>query len=81
MEAKGSHDRDVLYKIVHGVENVDREAFFSFSQNTRTRGHPMKLIGGRSRTNKRKYIFIQCVVKIWNSLSQDVVIGHQFEWF
>ena len=28
-------------KIMHGVENVERETFFSLSQNTRTqRGHP-----------------------------------------
>ena len=35
----------------------------------------MKLIGGRSRTNKRKDFFIQHIVKLWNSLPQDVVIA------
>ena len=43
-----------VYKIMHGVENVDRETFFSFSHNTRTRGHPMKLIGGKLRTDKSR---------------------------
>ena len=52
-----------VYKITHGVENVDRETPFSLSQNTGTRGHPMKLVGGRSRTNKRKYFFTQHLVK------------------
>ena len=46
-----------VYKNIHGVENVNRESFFSLSQNTRIQGHPMKLTGGRSRTNKRKYFF------------------------
>ena len=40
-------------KIMHGVENVDRETFFSLTQNTSTRGLPMKLIGARFRTEKR----------------------------
>ena len=54
-----------VYKIMHGVENVDRETFFSLSQNTRTQGgHPMKLIGGRSRTNKGKQFFTQHIVKL-----------------
>ena len=66
-----------MYKIMHGVVNVDREAFFSLSQNNRTQDHPIKLIGGRFRTNKRKYFFTQHIVKLWNSLSQDV---SQFEW-
>ena len=48
-----------VYKIMHGVENVERETFFSLSQNTRIQGHPIKMIGGRSRTNTRKYFFIQ----------------------
>ena len=26
----------VVYKIMHGVENVDRETFFSLSHNTKT---------------------------------------------
>ena len=64
-----------VYKIMHGVEKVDRETFFSLTQNSRTRGHPMKLTGGRSRTNKRKYFFTQHIVKLWNSLPQDVVMA------
>ena len=52
-----------VYKIMHVVENAHRETFFSLSQNTRTWGHPIKLTGGRSRTNKRKDFFTQRIVK------------------
>ena len=70
-----------VYKIMHGVENVDRETFFSLSQNTRTQGHPMKLIGGRSGTNTRKYFFTQRIVKLWNALPQDVVMATHLDGF
>ena len=69
------------YKIMHGMENVDRETFFPLSQNTRIQAHPMKLIGGRSRTNKRKYFFTQHIVKLWNSLPQDVVMATNLDGF
>ena len=70
-----------VYKIRQGMENVDRETFFSLSQNTRTPGHPMKLIGGRSRTYKRKYFFTKCIEILWNSLPQDVVMATNLDGF
>ena len=70
-----------VYKIMHGMENVDRETFLSLSQNTRTRGHPIKLIGGRSSSNKKKYFFTQHIVKLWNSLPQDVVMATNLDCF
>ena len=69
------------YKILCGTENVDRETFFSLSQNTRTWGHPMKLIGGRSRTNKRKYFFTQHIVKLWTPLPHDVAMATNLDGF
>ena len=70
-----------VYTIIHDMENVNRKTFFSLSQNSRTRGHPMKLIGERSRTNKRKCFFTQCIVKVRNSLPQDVVMATNLDGF
>ena len=35
----------------------------------------MKQIGGRFSTDKRKDFFTQHIVKLWNSLPQDVVMA------
>ena len=39
------------------------------------------LIGGRSRTNKRKDFFTQHIVKLWNSLPRDVVRATHLDGF
>ena len=66
---------------MHAVGNEDRETFFSLSRNTRTWGHPMMLIGGRSRTNKRMDFFTQRIVKLWNSLPQDLEMATNLDGF
>ena len=70
-----------MYKVMHGMDKrIDRETFFSLSQNTRTQGHPMKLAVGRFRTNKRKHFFIQRIVKIMELTTKGCSDGHQFGW-
>ena len=79
-EAKGRHDRGVQMYTWYGECGLGD--IFSLSQNTRTQwGHPMKLIGGRSRTNKRNYFFTHCIIKLWNSLPQDVVMSTNLDGF
>lgn len=45
------------YKIMHGVDKVDKEKLSSHCPKTRARGHPMKGAPGRIRTDKRKSFF------------------------
>lgn len=49
------------------------EQLFSVSSKTRARGHQMKHQVDGFKTNKGKWFFIQCIIKPWNSLPQDVV--------
>ena len=62
-----------MYKIMQGMDKVDRGKLFSLACNNRNRGHPLQLSVGRVRTDKRKSFLTQCGVSLWNSLSQDVV--------
>lgn len=62
-----------FYKIMSGMETVGRKKLFSVSHNTKIQGQPVKLKDGRFRKN----FITQHVMKLWNSLLQDVVIG---EW-
>lgn len=45
------------YKIMHGVERVERDKLFSLSYNTRTRSPSMKLIDGRLKIYKERWSF------------------------
>ena len=61
-----------LYKMVYGLVRLDVGNFFTFNAMS-TRGHSLKINMQYSRLNYRKYFFINRVVPIWNSLSEDVV--------
>ena len=41
----------------------------------------MELIGGRFRTAKMKDFFTQHIVKLWNSLPEDVVMATNLDSF
>lgn len=56
-----------VYKIMHGIEKVEEESFFSFSYNTRTRSHLLKSLSTRFRTDQRR-----CTINEWHSQPQDV---------
>ena len=52
------------YRIMQGVDKVDRGKLFSLSHNTRTMGHQLKLSVGRVRTDKRKSFLTQHIVSL-----------------
>ena len=61
------------YKILHGMENIDKEIFFESAKLTKLRGHSLKLFKKRSRLAVRKNFFSQRVIDCWNTLPNNIV--------
>ncbi len=60
------------YKILHGVDNVDYEKYFTLNKySTRNNGHKLEV--KMHTTNTFSNSFNYRVVKIWNSLPSEVV--------
>ena len=62
-----------VFKILKGISKLDSASWFQLANNSRTRGHKLKLIKKRSRLDIRKHFFSQRVVNDWNSLPEIVV--------
>ena len=57
-----------LYKIVHGLDNVDYNSFFRYSQIDFTRGDRYKIYVSGTSTSLRHNYFVSRTVSIWNKL-------------
>ena len=67
-----------VYKIIHGIENVDLTKFFTVINDgpcAVTRGHQYKLMLPQVRTERRRNFFSVRVVNKWNKLPNDVVLS------
>ena len=65
-----------VFKIMHGIENVDREKFFKLTTNRTnrdTRGHDWRIFPQHVGSTRRKNFFDTRVIKNWNSLPKDIV--------
>ena len=61
-----------VFKILNGIDKIDREHFFVYSRST-LRGHNQKLFKPRGRLDIKKNSFFNLVIHPWNSLPQDVI--------
>ena len=61
-----------VYRIMHGIDNVDASKFFSAAQTHNTRGHNKKIFKKRTRLRLRGEFFSQRTVNDWNSLPPDL---------
>ena len=74
-------DQIEVFKILNGYENINRNMFFSFKKDSRTRGHEEKLVTDKCRLNIRKYSFSQRTINKWNKLSTDCVTASSVNMF
>ena len=62
-----------VFRIIKGIDKVDQNAFFTLSNDTRTRGHNKKIFKPFSSCNTRANSFSQRTINDWNSLTQEAV--------
>ena len=60
------------FKIMKGIDLVDKEKFFQVNQSD-LRGNDCKIYKSYNRTNIRKNFFSQRVVNHWNELPNSVI--------
>ena len=66
-------DMAMVYRILHGLTNIEPDSLFITQQHSRTRGHPFKLMHIYSRLECRKHSFAIRSVAPWNSLPRKIV--------
>ena len=62
-----------VFKIMRGMDRVNREQLSPLVEGSVTRGHKLKMRGGRFRGDLRKKLFNQRVVTVRNALPGRVV--------
>ena len=62
-----------VFKIIHGLIDIDSNAFFDFDTDYRTRGHKYKLRGFCSRLDLRCHWFSSRIISHWNGLPAAMV--------
>jgi len=70
-----------VFKMVKGIDKVDKNIFFAFANNSRVRGHKYKLIKGHSKLDIRKHYFSNRVINDWNALPEEVVSAETVNCF
>ena len=80
-----SGDMIIVFKLLNGFKESEVGCeLYRWNENTRrhgNRGNSMKLFATRSRLDIRKYNFNVRVVKIWNSLPDDIVCADSVNSF
>ena len=66
-------DMITMYKIVHGVDILDRDNLIKMASSNYLRGHPNKILKDICTSDIRKYSFPYRSIETWNKLSTDVV--------
>ena len=62
-----------VYKIMHGIDKIDKDKLFTLSRYRAMRGYSLKLYKKRARLKVRANSFSNRVVDNWNSLTEDIV--------
>ena len=81
LETRRLRGDQIVFKILNGYENIDRNIFFSVKEERRTRGNGVTLAKKQCRLDIRKFPFSQRTVNEWNRLSADCVSASSVNMF
>jgi len=70
-----------VYKILTNKYDTNINLSFETQQDSRTRGHNLKLICHRHHYDLRKYSFTARIVNTWNSLTESVIAAETTNCF
>ena len=62
-----------VFKIVHKIDDIDMNKFFTFTDNSQLRGHNLKLTKPRVNKSIRLNSFPMRNIQVWNNLPSEVV--------
>ena len=68
------YDLQTFFNIVHGINCLESQDFFTMSSNSKTRGHPLRITVPIAKSNISRHFFSCRVVHPWNSLSSNLVV-------
>ena len=74
-------DMIFLYKIFHGLTNLDPLKLFIMDTYGSTRGHQFKLKQQRCNSDIRRYFYSQRVAGSWNNLPEHIVLSDNLKLF
>ena len=75
------------FKIINGIDNIDKDLFFTFNTECRTRNSENKLFKHFTKSRIRSSFFSERVVNYWNSLSnaarsaKDLLTFKKTNWY
>ena len=75
-------DLIMIYKLIHNICNIDLSNILNPLQtNSRTRGHGIKLVATKSRTNIHMNYLNNRILNVWNNLDYETVHSQSLNCF
>jgi len=61
-------------KMANNLSLIPLSNYFELHTDGRTRGHSLKLIKHRCKSEDRRHFFSERVVNVWNMMDQDTIL-------
>ena len=79
-ERRNNADVIEVFKMSKGLSQLPFNTFFEVSQDSRTRGHMLKMLKHRQRLNMRKHCFAERVVNRWKEAEPESGGATEIQW-